>query len=293
MIERASVLIFTPTYAGGLRHETVASIVGQQTHHWLTYEIGRCNPYPGRDMRNVLAQYSYAREMCLRGPYDALLTVEHDMTLPPHAVRALCDTPAPVVYGTYMLRHGEPVLNAWQYIGTMGLGMSLGRDEYKAELGRYTRDGIGRVSGCGFGCTLIRRSVLETVPFRQDGSDHAPDMPFALDCVRKEILQLARFDVRCGHIDRGTTLEIESKSNGDTVTVTCLQSVNVIAEGGGMSLIEGETYEMAPDKAKELESLGYVKIGGAAPRSEGTFGEEPGPEGSPLPGAPRVPRKPV
>jgi hypothetical protein len=295
MIERASVLIFTPTYAGGLRHETVGSVVGQQTHHWLTYEIGRCNPYPGRDMRNVLAQYSYAREMCLRGPYDALLTVEHDMILPPHAVRALCDTPAPVVYGTYLLRQ-EGILNAWQYIGTMGLGMSLGRDEYKAEYQRFREAGVGRVSGCGFGCTLIRRSVLETVPFRQDGSDHAPDMPFALDCVRKEILQLARFDVRCGHIHKGATLEIESKSNGETVTVTCLQSVNVMTEGGGMSLIEGETYEMKPEKAKELADLGYVKVGGSKGEGGATstrIGDAGDEQPTGYPTAPKVPRKPV
>ena len=289
------LLIFTPTYENGLRHETVASLVGQQTNHWIVWEVGRCNPYPGRDMRNVLAQYSYAREMCLRGPYDALLTVEHDMTIPPHAVRVLCDTPAPVVYGTYLLRQ-DSVLNAWQYIGTAGLGMSLGRPQYAAELQRYQRDGIGRVSGCGFGCTLIRRSVLETIPFRQDSADHAPDMPFALDCVRKEIVQLARFDVRCGHIHRETILEIESKGTGTTVTVTCIQSVNVIAEGGGMPLVEGETYEMAPDKAQELASLGYVKVGteGAAKALNPTRpGEEPSVGDAPggLPQAPKVPRK--
>jgi hypothetical protein len=284
MIDRASVLIFTPTYDNLLRHETASSIVAQQTRHWLTWEIGRCNPYPGRDMRNVLAQYSYAREMCLSGPYDALLTVEHDMILPVHAVQALCDTPAPVVYGTYPLRP-EGVLNAWRFEGTSGLGMSLQR--YPAELQRYRADGVGRVSGCGFGCTLIRRSVLEAIPFRQDGSDHAPDMPFALDCVRKEVLQLARFDVRCGHIDKGVILETQKSGSEGMVTVTCVQSVNVIVEGGGMSLIEGETYEMTPEKAKELEALGYVEMGSKtpAPRS----GEQ-APGMGELPTAPKVPR---
>ena len=309
MIDRMHLLIFTPTYENGLRHETVASLVGQQTNHWIVWEVGRCNPYPGRDMRNVLAQYSYAREMCLRGPYDALLTVEHDMTIPPHAVRVLCDTPAPVVYGTYLLRQ-DSVLNAWQYIGTAGLGMSLGRPQYAAELQRYQRDGIGRVSGCGFGCTLIRRSVLETIPFRQDSADHAPDMPFALDCVRKEIVQLARFDVRCGHIHREKIMEIESKSEGKstgTVTVTCIQSVNVLVDGDSMSLVEGETYEMTPDKAQELAALGYVEVGnpkgeeGAAksgsmgePRtpSSGEYGSSLGAEPG-MPTAPKVPRKPV
>jgi hypothetical protein len=148
MINRMYLLIFTPTYNNGLRHETVASLVGQQTSHRIVWEIGRYNPYSGRDMRNVLAQYSTAREMCLRGPYDALLTVEHDMVIPPHAVAALCDTPAPVVYGTYPLRP-EGVLNAWRYEGTAGLGMSLGRPAYKVEL-LISRGGCKRVSGCGW-----------------------------------------------------------------------------------------------------------------------------------------------
>jgi len=86
MIDRAQILIFTPTYGDLLRPETVASVVAQRTHHWITWEVGRCNPYAEGDIRNVLAQYSYARELCLSGPYDALLTVEHDMVLPAHAL---------------------------------------------------------------------------------------------------------------------------------------------------------------------------------------------------------------
>jgi len=274
MNDRMQLLIFTPT-DGGLRHETVASIVAQQTKHLVTWEIGRCNPYPGRDMRNVLAQYTHAREMCLRGPYDGLVTVEHDMTLPLHAIERLCDTPAGVVYGTYLLRHGDPVLNAWQYNGTTGLGMSLGRPEYAAELTRYRTAGVGRVSGCGFGCTLIRRKVLEEIPFRQDSAGHAPDMPFALDCVRKEVLQLARFDVECGHIEGRTTLEIQGKSDDDRITVLCLQSVNVLENGGGVPMIEGETYLVSPENAKHLVDWGYVQL--------------EAPKGSEL--APKVPRR--
>ncbi len=292
MIDRLHLLIFTPTYDNLLRHETVASIVAQQTRHWLVWEVGRCNPYPGRDMRNVLSQYNMAREICLRGPYDALLTVEHDMVLPMHAVQALCDTPAPVVYGTYPLRP-EGVLNAWRYEGMAGLGMSLGRPQYMAELRRYTVAGVGRVSGCGFGCTLIRRAVLEAIPFRQDYLGHAPDMPFALDCVHADILQLARFDVRCGHIDRGITMEIQGKEGADTVTVTCIQSVNVIVDGGGVSMIEGETYEMTPEKAKELEALGYVKPGAAKRSGDQAPSGLPTPAPEGFPQAPKVPRKPV
>jgi hypothetical protein len=264
MIKGLQLLIYTPTYAGGLRSETVKSIVAQETHHWLTWQIGRCNPFPGRDMRNVLAQYNHARELALSGPYDAMITVEHDVVIPPHAVQALCDTPAPVVYGTYVLRHGAPVLNAWQYIGTQGLGMSLGRPEYKAELAGYEKAGYGRVSGVGFGCTLIRRQVLEQIPFRQDGNGHAPDMPFAFDLVRNGITQLARFDVRCGHIHEGELLSVDT--SGSTVKCTVTQAVNILLRGSGVSLSEGQEVELPPKQALQLADLGYVEIVGEKPR---------------------------
>jgi hypothetical protein len=254
MIRGLHLLVFTPITPGGLRPETVASIVGQQTRQRVDWEIGRCNPHPGRDMRNVLAQYNYGRELCLSGPYDALLTVEQDMVIPSHTIEALCDTPAPVVYGTYLLRHNDPVLNAWQYIGNKALGMSL--DRYPAELAGYRKGGVGRVSGVGFGCTLIRRSALEAIPFRQDMGDHAPDMPFAFDCVRQGITQLARFDVRCGHYHEGAILDIDMAAA--TVTVTVLQPVNILLGGRGVALTVGMQVELPPKQAQTLAGLGYV-----------------------------------
>jgi hypothetical protein len=49
-----------------------------------------------------------------------------------------------------------------------------------------------------------------------DSSGNAPDMPFALDCVRTGITQLARFDVQCGHMHEGNILEISNmgRNNG-------------------------------------------------------------------------------
>ena len=93
------VLAFTPTYGSALRPETVASVTGQRWNGALVWVVGRCNPYPSPDLRNVFAQYRMARGWTLAGGYDALLTVEHDMVLPPDAVEKLVDAGAPVAYG--------------------------------------------------------------------------------------------------------------------------------------------------------------------------------------------------
>lgn len=273
----AHLLIVTPVIPGGLLLPTVASIVGQQTSHLVTWQIGRCNPYPPPDMRNVLAQYNMAREMCLSGPYDALVTFEQDMTMPAHALATLWDDGAPVVYGTYMLRHGMPVINALRHENNVNLGMSLSL--YSGALPRAIQTGRIPVSGVGFGCTLIRRHVLEAIPFRADSSGNACDMPFALDCLRQGIEQIARFDVACGHVHEGVTLEIQH--NDGMVTVTAKEDCSLLVEGTSVTLAKGDSVEMPIDAAADYAALGYVAPARGVP-GIGEHSAEP---------APKVPRR--
>jgi hypothetical protein len=67
-----------------------------------------------------------------------------------------------------------------------------------------------------------------------------------------------------------------------------------------MSLVEGESYQMAPDKAQELAALGYVEPAkeGAAkaltptrPGDEPSMGTQRVPGEGDLPTAPKVPRR--
>jgi hypothetical protein len=114
------------------------------------------------------------------------------------------------------------------------------------------------VSGVGFGCTLIRRQVLEAIPFHANPTARqGPDSAFALDCVRQGVTQLARFDVRCGHIHEGVTLDIDS--NGPTVKVKVLQSVNILLDGNSVGLSAGDEVELPPAQYKKLLALGYVE----------------------------------
>ena len=84
---------------------------------------------------------------------------------------SLWDADKPVAYGVYMLRHGSLVLNAWEYAGPNALGES-----YSLQTRRYPRivpEGIVRVSGIGFGCTLIRREVMERLQIHGGGGQGA------------------------------------------------------------------------------------------------------------------------
>jgi hypothetical protein len=252
------LLIFTPTIADAMRPETAASIKAQQTAIPYTWEVGFHNPYPGEKNRNVVAQYQRARELCLAGDYDALLTVEHDMIIPPDTVEKLMSTPAPVVYGLYMLRHGTHTLNAWRYEGDRNLGMSLSL--YPQEVKAARRRGWVRVCGVGWGCTLIRREVLERFQIHANDVSDAGDITFAAECLRARIEQIARFDVPCGHIDDDGTILDPFGEGGIVARAIALKDVNVQVDGQSKALRTGRYYTLPLTLAGELVRAGYVRI---------------------------------
>lgn len=252
------LLVYTPTTEDGPAAACVESIEVQQYGGQWEWVVDSDDPFPVPDHRNVLAKYRRAWKLAIEGGYDALVTVEHDMILPVDALARLADTPeAGVVFGVYVLRHGSNVLNAWQYKGDKNLGMSL--TLFPRELEILRRAGRGRVSGVGWGCTLIRRPVLERAPLTDgNGTCPAGDIPFATWCLRNKIAMWARFDVPCGHIEEGKVL-MPYEDGVDMAKIKALQSVNVMVGGASLRLEAGQRYVIPARDASELERAGYVE----------------------------------
>jgi hypothetical protein len=160
-----------------------------------------------RDPRDVITdKYNAARAIVLAQGYDALLTVESDMRVPADALERLAATGADVAYATYGFRRGDPpLLNAFSVMdpdAMAGYALSRVPERLRAAWGQ-----VVEVDGVGLGCTLIRRAALAAVPFRidrtrphQDGTFSHCDWYFALDCVERDIRQVAHLGVLCGHI---------------------------------------------------------------------------------------------
>lgn len=262
------VLIFTPTWerADGslaMRPETREAVESQVSDGRVTWDwiVSTHNPFPGETHRNVLAQYQKAREIFLAGSYDALLTFEHDMTMPPDALLKLTATKADVVYGVYLLRHGSLVLNAWEYIGDRNLGESLTLMPEKLALAR--KQGAVRVCGCGFGCTLIHRHVLEKLEMHGEPDDPdqvCPDIPLARDCLREGFVSMARFDVACDHFDKEVRLRPFDGAVADRVPVRANASMNIAVISMTMQIRENEVYLLPRDVASEMSRAGYVSL---------------------------------
>jgi len=206
------LMIFTPTWLTEAGEEAIhpacrESIEALKIEGSIRWVIGRENPFPVPDHRNVLHQYRAARALFLAGEEDALLTVEHDHALPdPGAVQRMLDTPGDVVYAPYLLRHGWPVLSTWQYINDRNLGMSL--SNYRDELERAVRQVVWRICGAGFGCTLFRRHVLERIEFRVEWPQNGAhcDSFFTQDAFNLGTQMAASTAVLCKHIGEDGTV---------------------------------------------------------------------------------------
>lgn len=206
------VLIFTPVYR--LEPETVEAIFALEWDGPISYLFQRDNPHQGDDervtgVRNHLHQYQRGREMFLQGRYDAMLVVESDVIPPPFALQRLAALDADVAYGVYMFRvhdynsNAKPVVNlkhvyqqpAGQRARNTGESLSVKR------LWPPKRD-VMDVSGAGFGCTLIKRHVLEELEFRTlqtlPPRVHC-DEYFTTDAWRAGYSMKADTRVICGH----------------------------------------------------------------------------------------------
>lgn len=147
---------------------------------------------------NITANYRLARMLALRRGVDALMCIEADVVAPEDALERMRAAQAEVVYGLYVWR-GQRLWSAYTTVNE-NEGVSLSADPKRA------RDSWGRiidVEGVGLGCTLISRSVLESVDFRLPddlAEGTCCDWMFALDCRRQGITQRAHLGVVCGHL---------------------------------------------------------------------------------------------
>lgn len=198
------MLICCPT-ADRLFDQTVRAIFAQRDDRARRIDV--FFPWQGDESEDdtrvrIAAKYNAARTMCLDGGYDALLTIESDMIVPADALTRLLDCDADVAYGLYCLRRPPYEWSAYSVIdGMRAWPLSKVMDRAKDDWGR-----VVAVDGIGFGCTLIRRHVLESLAFRAHGPTHDDgershcDWYFALDCLDAGYVSRCDTALVCGHI---------------------------------------------------------------------------------------------
>lgn len=178
--------------------ETIRALEGIETLVFDDGENGALTPYA-----RMLLKYQRARQMVLDCGYDALLTCESDLYIPRDAAIRLMNAGGDVAYGLYCFRHGAPLWNAYvAHDGDYGVSLSQARDFAPQMLADARRGKVVTTYGVGFGCTLIRRRVLEQIEFRLDPARLMTfaDWHFAYDCQMRGFHQVTDTSLICGHI---------------------------------------------------------------------------------------------
>lgn len=176
--------IFTQTYTGSI------------DHHFSRHNPLKVPPH------NIVAAYQRLRPLFLAGDWTHMWIVEDDILPPPAALDKLLAVEADIAYGCYCFRKGTPVVNVMR---------ASTDDPLTNEPARWAKEfNGGRVIDCtglGFGCTLIRRHVLERFELRTQGGGGDADTWLARDAVAAGLTQRADLSVVCGHMKPdGTTL---------------------------------------------------------------------------------------
>jgi hypothetical protein len=157
----------------------------------------------GEAFQNITGKYNWARTMMLAGNYDVMLTVEADMVIPQMTLRRLTEIDADVAYGLYCSRRKG---RKWLIFDRV-IEHPFECD-YMAETPDERKEIWGQVvesKGMGMGCTLIRRHVMERLPFRCPNPVVCSDWYFSVDCQAEGFTQVTDCGIACGHIDDGKT----------------------------------------------------------------------------------------
>ena len=168
--------------------------------HPIDYVFGRQDHKPLHKeaaYNEITDKFNRARDIALNGDYDAMLTVESDVILPPLALERMSRVDADVVYGLYVSRHGNH-----QWLAASRLDERTA--DYLSDDLEFCRQAWGEVVdtvGVGMGCTLIHRPVLERIRFRRREGLLANDWYFALDCQTTGFKQAHDLGVVCGHME--------------------------------------------------------------------------------------------
>jgi hypothetical protein len=192
-----------------LNSETVKRVFQQEWDDPAGLDVLFCW---GNDMRPdenrfeaVTRKYQELQKKFLAGPYDALLTCEQDMLLPPDALSKLAgliSDGADVAMGLYVWRYIEQLWwNAHPKVANddQGVPWFWSMSQFPEDARRLWGQPV-LVDGLGFGCTLISRHALTRISFRMGHPDHCCDTTFALDCQEEGLIQIADLGVVCGHM---------------------------------------------------------------------------------------------
>ena len=148
-----NILIGIPT-AKYIEVDTFKSIFNLVVPPHVKLHFQNFYGYNIAQIRNLMADYT------IRNNFDYMFWVDSDIVLPPDTLIKLLSHNKDVVSGVYIQRKPEkkiPEVYLWTPTGGMA----------NATSGRYSSPRLLEVAGCGFGCVLTSKKVLQDIGYPQ------------------------------------------------------------------------------------------------------------------------------
>lgn len=196
------ILIAIPT-ARYIEAETFKSIYDLEIPEGYETTFQTFYGYRVDQVRNLIADW------VVRG-FDYLFAVDHDVTFAPDTLKKMIRHDKDLVAGVYRQRVAE------QKIEIYDLNQQRMSMEQLLGPAQIIGSGLVQIGGCGFGCVLLTKRVLQSVGYPQfeyhPALDHnntvSEDTDFCKKAVQKGFTLWCDPTIVCGHIGT-TTMHVE------------------------------------------------------------------------------------
>lgn len=197
MTQMKKILIAIPT-ARNIEPDTFKSIYDLVVPEGYTTDFQYFFGYSVDQVRNLIADWTVKS-------YDYLFSVDSDIAFPPDTLCRLLSHDRDVVSGLYIQRKpGHHILEIYRPNAQGGVSNVPYAD--------IKDQGLVSITGCGFGCVLVKSKVLADIGYPQfkyhSAVDHAhtisEDVDFCTKALAKNFLIWADTSVQCRHIGQST-----------------------------------------------------------------------------------------
>lgn len=128
------------------------------------------DPKGKTSVQYITESQNQIRDYFLKNDYTHLFFLETDLFPHPSVLSLLQSLDLPVVSAPYFTFRGNGTILLNQEIKIVG-SQAITRNYSLKESFNFTDGNVHQCYSCGFGCTLIKRSVVEALPFRYTGDN--------------------------------------------------------------------------------------------------------------------------
>ena len=174
------------------------------------------HPTDQRKMGKILSNRNIIVDRAISGGYDYLLFLDQDVMTPTNTISKLVSHEKPICGGVYL---SNMVYGSGYALGPVAVLFTNTSDfVQRATVDTVQQPRLLEVAGAGFGCCLIRRDVLESVPLRVNfDTGSTEDWLTCHDARKKVFAAFLDTSIWCEHWSKGRILRFNSQGKVEII----------------------------------------------------------------------------